>query len=68
MTVLSKNPNYFASSISDEGLDSINTKHIPRESLQIMEEIGEGAFGKVYKGKNTAVGSHDSSDGEALDT
>ena len=52
MNVLSKNPNYFETSASDDGLDNINTKLIPRESLQIMEEIGEGAFGKVYKGKH----------------
>ena len=50
MTVLSKNPHYYSSSPTADDLDTIDIKRIPRDTLQIREEIGEGAFGKVYKG------------------
>ena len=50
MTVLSKNPNYYTPDIDGALLASIPASQIPRDRLRLLDEIGEGAFGKVYKG------------------
>ena len=51
MSVLSKNPTYFTSDMDRALMASIHVKLIPRESVRLCEEIGEGAFGKVFKGR-----------------
>ncbi len=48
--MLSKNPNYLSSEL-EVGL---RTRVIPRDKLSLRKEVGEGAFGKVYRGEYTA--------------
>ena len=51
VTIVSKNPNYYSPDLTTCSLANLKTKIIPREDLKLLEEIGEGAFGKVYKGE-----------------
>ena len=51
MTVLSKNPSYYTSEIEALALSNLQTRIIPRDKLILHEEVGEGAFGKVFKGE-----------------
>ena len=51
MTVVSKNPSYYTSDIEAHALANLQTRIIPRDKLTLHEEVGEGAFGKVYKGE-----------------
>ena len=51
VTIVSKNPNYYSPDLTTCSLANLKTKIIPRDELKLLEEIGEGAFGKVYKGK-----------------
>ena len=50
MTVISKNPSYYTAH-DETFLSNVREKLIPKDSIQLMEEIGEGAFGKVFKGE-----------------
>ena len=49
--VVGKNHNYALYDDLSAKLKQINVAEIPRSSLRLMEEIGQGAFGKVYKGE-----------------
>ena len=51
VTIVSKNPNYYSPDLTACPLANLKTRIIPREELKLLEEIGEGAFGKVYKGE-----------------
>ena len=51
LTVISKNPNYYTPDLEASSLACLRTKVIGRDRLKLCEEVGEGAFGKVYKGK-----------------
>ena len=51
MTVVSKNPNYYMPALEAASLANLRTKVLPRENLRLLEEVGEGAFGKVYRGQ-----------------
>lgn len=55
LTVVSKNPNYYTPDLEAPSLANLRTKLIPREHLKLLEEIGEGAFGKVFKGENNLI-------------
>ena len=44
------NPNYYHESPSTSPLDSMKVAHILKEQIINMSEIGQGQFGKVYKG------------------
>ena len=50
MTVLSKNPSYYTEEFDVNFLANLKDKLIPKDKIQLMQDIGEGAFGKVYKG------------------
>ena len=52
MTVVSKNPNYYTSELEAMTLANLQTKAIPRDRIKLQEEIGEGAFGKVFRGRS----------------
>ena len=52
VTVGSKNPNYYTPDLEASSLANLKTRIIPCEKLKLLDEIGEGAFGKVYKGMN----------------
>ncbi|KAK2142276.1 hypothetical protein LSH36_978g00013 [Paralvinella palmiformis] len=51
MTVVSKNPTYCPHEMDDGLLTEMREKHVPRDKIRLLEEIGEGAFGKVFKGE-----------------
>ena len=51
MTVVGKNPIYLGIDVNSVQLKGIQTTYIPQGSLKLMDVIGEGAFGKVYKGR-----------------
>lgn len=53
MPIISRNHAYFtAPDVVDAViLASLHARHISRDLLTFHEEIGEGAFGKVYKGE-----------------
>ena len=50
MNFVNKNPSYFGTTIA-EGVKKIQVAHIPMERITLMEIVGEGAFGQVFKGK-----------------
>ncbi len=50
MTVVSKNPSYCTHDLDETLVAELNEKHIPYDKVKLLEEIGEGAFGKVFKG------------------
>ncbi len=56
MTVVSKNPNYYTPDLEASSLANLKTRIIPCEKLKLLDEIGEGAFGKVYKGMKWETG------------
>ena len=56
MTVVSKNPNYYTSELEAMTLAHLQTKAIPKDRIKLQEEIGEGAFGKVFRGRCSIVG------------
>ena len=49
--MVSKNPNYYTGEIEAHALANLQTRVISRDKLSLHEEVGEGAFGKVYKGE-----------------
>jgi len=51
LSVVSKNPNYYTPDLEASSLANLRTKVIGRDRLKLCEEVGEGAFGKVYKGE-----------------
>ena len=51
LTVVSKNPSYYPSEVEALALTTLQTRIIPRDKLILHEEVGEGAFGKVFKGE-----------------
>ena len=50
MRVLSKNPHYYSSELDSSFVNSLETMEICPDKLKLLEDIGEGAFGKVFKG------------------
>ncbi|XP_013784786.1 tyrosine-protein kinase transmembrane receptor Ror-like [Limulus polyphemus] len=44
------NPNYYSSSPDNPFLKMLRDMEIPGESITFQETVGEGCFGKVYKG------------------
>ena len=52
MTVITKNPAYYTHALDLGLLKALSQKLIAQDKLHLLEEIGEGAFGKVYKGNN----------------
>ena len=52
MTVISKNPAYYTHGLDQVLLNELSQKLIAQDKLHLLEEIGEGAFGKVFKGNN----------------
>ncbi len=56
MTVVSKNPNYYTPDLEASSLANLKTRIIPCEKLKLLDEIGEGALGKVYKGIKLETG------------
>lgn len=52
LNVVGKNPLYVGSDKISAQLNGIQTMYIPRSSVKLMSVIGEGAFGKVFKGKS----------------
>lgn len=51
MNMVNKNPTYF-SPIGDGGSsDRYCAIEIPLEKVKLLDAVGEGAFGQVYKGK-----------------
>ena len=53
MTVISKNPAYYTHALDQVLLKELGQKLIAQDKLHLLEEIGEGAFGKVFKGNNS---------------
>ena len=53
MTVISKNPAYYTHALDQVLLKELSQKLIAQDKLHLLEEIGEGAFGKVFKGNNS---------------
>ena len=49
--MVSKNPNYYTGEIEAHALANLQTRVISRDKLILYEEVGEGAFGKVYRGE-----------------
>ena len=49
--MVSKNPNYYTGEIEAHALANLQTRVISRDKLILHEEVGEGAFGKVYRGE-----------------
>lgn len=50
LAVVGKNPVYFPSDFDQSFYAGLAVLRIPRDCLTLLEEIGQGAFGKVYKG------------------
>lgn len=51
LTVVTTNEAYYSRDLLDESvLVNVQTKLIPIDDLKLEKEIGEGTFGKVYKG------------------
>lgn len=50
MNFVNKNPTYFMTSQDKSEEKKISIKEIPYERVKIIETVGEGAFGHVYKG------------------
>ena len=50
MNIISKNPTYFTS-LQDNGEEKQTfVREIPLEYLKLVDIVGEGAFGQVFKG------------------
>jgi hypothetical protein len=58
MNFVNKNPTYFMVSKEKPEEKKMSIKEIPFERVKIVETVGEGAFGHVYKGKKF-IGHHD---------
>ncbi|XP_064647151.1 BDNF/NT-3 growth factors receptor-like isoform X2 [Lineus longissimus] len=50
MSLVNKNPTYY-SPHPEVVITKFHVKEIPSEKLALLEEIGEGAFGQVFKGE-----------------
>ncbi|XP_062567366.1 tyrosine-protein kinase transmembrane receptor Ror-like isoform X3 [Saccostrea cucullata] len=50
MNFVNKNPTYFMTSQEKSDEKKVSIKEIPFERVKIIETVGEGAFGHVYKG------------------
>nr|XP_022327491.1 tyrosine-protein kinase transmembrane receptor Ror-like isoform X2 [Crassostrea virginica] len=50
MNFVNKNPTYFMTSQKKSDEKKVSIKEIPYERVKIIETVGEGAFGHVYKG------------------
>ncbi|XP_033728267.1 BDNF/NT-3 growth factors receptor-like isoform X2 [Pecten maximus] len=50
MNFVNKNPTYFLSPHDNVKGRKFNIKDIPSEQMKIVDVVGEGAFGQVYKG------------------
>ena len=53
MTVISKNPAYYTHALDQVLLKELSQKLIAQDKLHLLDEIGEGAFGKVFKCNNS---------------
>lgn len=52
MNFVNKNPTYFMTSQEKAEDKKMSITEIPFEKVKILETVGEGAFGHVYKGKD----------------
>lgn len=52
LNVVNKNPSYFGTG-PDGSKRALLVTNIPEESIKLLEVVGEGAFGQVYKGELT---------------
>ncbi|XP_041373977.1 BDNF/NT-3 growth factors receptor-like [Gigantopelta aegis] len=51
MNIISKNPTYFTS-LQENGVEKqVFVREIPLEHLKLVDIVGEGAFGQVFKGE-----------------
>lgn len=50
MNVINKNPSYYSSYSDDITGKKFFVKEIPVNSIKLLELVGEGAFGQVFKG------------------
>ena len=51
MNVVNKNPSYLETNKSMFGGKKLTFTDIPIERVKLLEPVGEGAFGQVFKGK-----------------
>ena len=51
MNFVNKNPTYFFSERDETDPKKVRIKYIPYDKVTLMDIVGEGAFGQVYKGK-----------------
>lgn len=50
LTIVTSNEAYYSRDLDESVLVNVQTKLIPIDDLKLEKEIGEGTFGKVYKG------------------
>lgn len=55
MNIISKNPTYFTSLHDGVEGKELYVREIPLEHLKLVEVVGEGAFGQVFKGKQSPI-------------
>ena len=55
MNFVNKNPTYFMTSQEKSDEKKVSIKEIPYERVKIIETVGEGAFGHVYKGQILSI-------------
>ena len=58
MNFVNKNPTYFMTSQEKSDEKKVSIKEIPYERVKIIETVGEGAFGHVYKGEILTISIH----------
>lgn len=51
MNFVNKNPSYFMSSRAGTNSKKTFVSEIPMERVKILDIVGEGAFGQVFRGK-----------------